>query len=145
MNTEMAMPPPGGHGTEPVPESHGGAGPVEARGRTDIANRVLERIATWAVTEVDQVGGGAPRLLGAPLGRGTPGGAPRVSAHVDGHLAIVRVTMSVTYPAPIRQVVHNVREHVRTRVHELTGLDARQVDIDVARLIHPAEQKRRVL
>ncbi|MEU8269066.1 Asp23/Gls24 family envelope stress response protein [Sphaerisporangium sp. NPDC049002] len=138
MNTESHAP--GGSGPGPAPR--GAAGPPEARGRTDISDRVLERIAAHAVSEVDQVGGAAaPR----PLGRATPGAAPRVSAHADGRLAIVRVRMSVTYPAPIRQVVHRVRDHVAARVHELTGLDARQVDIDVTRLVHPAEEGRRVL
>jgi uncharacterized alkaline shock family protein YloU len=145
VSTETAVPRPGGHGADPVPGSGGGAAPAEARGRTEVSDRVLERIATRAVTEVDQVEGAAPRLLRMPLGRDTAGAAPRVSARVDGRLAIVRVTMSVTYPAPIRQVVHRVREHVMTRVRELTGLDARQVDIDVARLIHPAARERRVL
>jgi uncharacterized alkaline shock family protein YloU len=117
---------------------------MERRGRTGISDRVLERIATRAVMEVDQAGGAAPRLLGMPLGRDVPEGAPRVDAHVDGHIAIVRVTMSVTYPAPIRRVVHRVRDHIVTRVRELTGLETRQVDIDVARLVHPAEPGRRV-
>ncbi|MCW2877932.1 MAG: hypothetical protein JWQ95_2032 [Sphaerisporangium sp.] len=121
------------------------AGPVESRGRTDISGRVLERIAAHAVNEVDEVGGAAPRLLGMPLGRDATDTAPRVSAQVDGHLAIVRVTLSVTYPAPIRQVAHRVRDHIMTRVRELTGLDVRQVDIDIARLIRPAERGRSVL
>ncbi|MEV7966081.1 Asp23/Gls24 family envelope stress response protein [Sphaerisporangium sp. NPDC088356] len=141
MSTETHAP--GGPG--PDPASRGGAGPVEARGRTEVSDRVLERVAARAVSEVDQIGGAAPRLLSVPLGRDVPGGAPKVSAHADGRLAIVRVTLSVTYPAPIRQAVHRVREHVMSRVHELTGLEARQVDIDVVRLIHPAEQGRRVL
>ncbi|WP_424530234.1 Asp23/Gls24 family envelope stress response protein [Sphaerisporangium viridialbum] len=122
-----------------------GEPPAEARGRTAISDRVLERVAALAVTEVDQVGGTAPRLLNVPLGRGTTGAAPKVSAHADGRLAIVKVTLSVTYPAPILQVVHRVRDHVMARVRELTGLDARQVDIDVARLVHPPEQERHVL
>lgn len=158
----------GGPGTEPIPVPHGGAGspggsgpygdprsygdpgspggfvPVEERGRTEISDRVLERIATRAVAEVDEIGGAAPRVLGMPLGRDTAGGAARVSAHADGRIAIVRMTLSVTYPAPIRQVAGRVREHVMTRVRELTGLDARQVDIDVASLVPPAERGRRV-
>lgn len=139
---------PAGGAYEPDPGrtsmSPGGAGPSEGRGDTRISDRVLEQIAARAVCEVDHVGGAAPRVLGVPLGRDAHGAAPRVSAHVEGNLAIVHVTMSVDYPAPIRQVVHRVRDRVTTRVHELTGLDARQVDIDVARLVHPAEQGRRL-
>ncbi|WP_248964412.1 Asp23/Gls24 family envelope stress response protein [Sphaerisporangium perillae] len=152
MNTGTAAPAPGGPGTEPATPRGAGtttpsqrtAGPPETRGHTGISDRVLEQIAARAVSEVEQVGGVAPRVLGVPLGRDTEQTAPRVSGHVDGHLAILKVTLSVVYPAPIRQVVHRVRDHVVARVRELTGLEARQVDIDVTRLIHPAEEGRRV-
>lgn len=138
MNTSL----PGAADLVPVPES--ALGPPETRGRTEITDRVLERIAARAVTEVDQAGGAARRLLGVPMGRDTAGTAARVTAHVDGHLATVALRLSVTYPAPIRQVTRRVREHVTARVGELTGLDVRQVDIDIVRLISPERQRRRV-
>ncbi|MFC4535046.1 Asp23/Gls24 family envelope stress response protein [Sphaerisporangium dianthi] len=160
MNTEPSRPgpahgpaAPGGVGTAAPPARTRGAAPetaagagasLEGRGHTGISDRVLEQVAARAAGEVEHVGGAAPRMLGVPLGRDTERTAPRVSGHVEGRLAILRVTLSVTYPAPIRQVVHRVREHVVSRVRELTGLEARQVDIDVARLIHPEEQGRRV-
>lgn len=116
--------------------------PPENRGRTEIAGRVLERIAARTVTEIDQAGGAARRLLGVPLGRDT---APRATAHVDGQLATVQLRMSVTYPAPIREVTRRVRDQIITRIDELTGLDVRQVDIEIARLIRPGQEPRRVL
>ena len=61
---------------------------------------------------------------------------------IDGHLATVRVAMSVRYPAPIRQVTREVREHVMERVGELTGLDVRHVDIDIPALITPDRGRR---
>jgi uncharacterized alkaline shock family protein YloU len=130
--------------TDLLPDPPAALGPPETRGRTEIADRVLERIATWAAAEVDQAGGAAPRLLGVPLGRDTAQTAARATAHVDGHLATVALRLSVTYPAPIRQVTRRVREHVTGRVAELTGLDVRQVDIDIARLTSPQRQQRRV-
>jgi uncharacterized alkaline shock family protein YloU len=107
---------------------------VEDRGRTEIADRVLERIAAHALIEVDQTGGAARRVLGVPLGRDRAGRGPQVRAHVDGGLATLQMTVSVAYPAPIRQVTRRLREHVAHRVGELTGLVVRQVDIDVASL-----------
>lgn len=101
------------------------------RGRTEIADRVLERIAAQALHEVDRAGGVARRVLGVPLGRER---GPQVRAHVDGRLATLQMTVSVTYPEPVRQVTRRLREHVTTRVGELTGLTVRQVDIDVATL-----------
>ncbi|MDT0548755.1 MULTISPECIES: DUF6286 domain-containing protein [Streptomyces] len=124
--------------TDLVPTPPAALGPPETRGRTEIADRVLERIAVRAVTEVDQAGGAQRRLLGMPLGRANAPPAPRATAHVDGHLATVAMTVSVAYPAPIRQVSRRVRERVAARIGELTGLDVREVDIDVARLSHPA-------
>jgi uncharacterized alkaline shock family protein YloU len=109
-------------------------------GRVIIADRVLERIATHAVTEVDDVGGVARRLLGVRLGENGADTAPRVEAHVDGKLATLRMSVSVVYPAPVRQVARRVREHVSQRLAEITGLEIRQVDIDVATLI-PAERR----
>jgi uncharacterized alkaline shock family protein YloU len=114
------------------------------RGRTDIAERVLERIATHALTEVDEVGGAARRLLGVRLGQDSTGTGPRVDAHVDGGLATLRMTVSVVYPAPVRRVTRRLREHVTSRVEEFTGLDVRQVDVDVASLVAPRPQGRRV-
>ncbi|MET8144151.1 Asp23/Gls24 family envelope stress response protein [Sphaerisporangium sp. NPDC005288] len=134
----------GAAGASTGPASAGAVASPEGRGHTGITDRVLERVAACAVREVEQVGGAAPRMLGVPLGRDAGRANPRVSGHVEGRMAIVRVTLSVAYPAPIRQVVHRVREHVVSRVRELTGLEARQVDIDVTRLIHPDEPGRRV-
>lgn len=147
-SADRAAKAPGDSGAEPVAEPGAAPpvlGPPETRGRTRVADRVLERIAAHAVAETAQVGGAAPRLLGVPLGRDTARTAARVSAQVDGHLAIVKVTLSVTYPAPIRRVTRRVREQVTARVSELTGLDVRQVDIDIASLPGPEEQPRRVL
>jgi uncharacterized alkaline shock family protein YloU len=132
-------------GAELVPALPAALRPPETRGRTEIAARVLERIAAHAVTEVDQAGGAARRLLGVPLGRDTAQTAPRATAHVDGQLATLQVTMSVIYPAPIRQVTRRVRDQIITRVGELTGLDVRQVDIEIARLIRPGRDGRRII
>lgn len=108
----------------------------ESRGRTVIADRVVERIATRAASEPGPVtgpGGGLPGLRGSAA-------RPRVTASVRGRVATVRVALGVTYPAPVRAITRRVREQVRARVREMTGIDVRQVDIAVARL--PEEQER---
>jgi uncharacterized alkaline shock family protein YloU len=64
-----------------------------------------------------------------------------VTAWIDGALAVLWMRISVGYPAPIRDVTRRLRDHVRTRVGDLTGLDVRQVDIEVVRLL-PAERPR---
>ena len=108
----------------------------ETRGRTVIADRVVERIATRAAAEPGPVtgpGGGLPGLSGSAV-------RPRVTAGVRGRVATVQVALGVTYPAPIRTVTRRVRAQIRARVREMTGIDVRQVDIAVARL--PEEEER---
>ena len=113
--------------------------PAGQRGSTEIADRVVERIAAMAVAEVDDAHGRTRRLLGLRV----PGvAAPKITVQIDGHLATVRLAMSVRYPAPIRQVTRRVREHVIDRVGGLTGLDVRHVDIDIPALITPDRGRR---
>ncbi|MDL4818548.1 Asp23/Gls24 family envelope stress response protein [Actinomadura opuntiae] len=119
--------------------------PAEERGRTEIADRVLEKIAAHALTEVVAAGGAARRVLGVPLGRTGERAAPQVAAQVDGGLAILRMTVSVAYPAPVREVTRRLRDHVTARVAALTGLQVRQVDIRVAQLTRPERNGRQVL
>lgn len=107
----------------------------EERGRTRISGKVLERIAATAAAEVDEAGRAVRRVFGVPVGHDTTSAPPRVSGHIDGGLAMLRIHLSVAYPAPVREVTRRVRDHVTNRVHALTGLDVRQVDIDVDRLL----------
>jgi uncharacterized alkaline shock family protein YloU len=104
------------------------------RGSTDITGRAVERIASRALTEVDDVVGVPRRTLGVRAGG--------VSAWVEGGLATVSMRVSVVYPAPVREVSRRLREHVRAVVERLTGLDVRQVDIEIARLVPPEPSER---
>jgi uncharacterized alkaline shock family protein YloU len=107
----------------------------EQRGRTAIADRVVARLAARAVAEVEQTGGAAPQLIGVTVGRQSGKGLARVSARVDGHLAMIEMRLSLAYPAPVRTLAREVRQHVIERVTGLTGLEVRHVDIEVARLL----------
>jgi uncharacterized alkaline shock family protein YloU len=80
------------------------------------------------------------RMTRVASSRVTPGGqqrppAARVSAHSDGHLAMIQLRLSLAYPAPVRTVTREVRRHVIERVTALTGFEVRHVDIEVARLL----------
>ncbi|MDP9849462.1 Asp23/Gls24 family envelope stress response protein [Streptosporangium lutulentum] len=103
--------------------------PIEQRGRTDIAERVVSRIATRAAEEVARV-----RKVGerGPL---TFRGGTR--AIVDGELTAVRLDLTVEYPAPLLHVAEEVRRHVTERVHRLTGLAVGHIDIDVTNVVPP--------
>jgi uncharacterized alkaline shock family protein YloU len=105
------------------------------RGRTVIADRVVTQVATRAVAEVAQTGGAARQLIGITLGRETGRGSARVSARVDGNLAMIELRLTLAYPAPVRSLTREVRRHVMERVASLTGIEVRHVDIEVTRLL----------
>ena len=124
-------------------------------GRIDVSESVVARLAARAAVEVDDVGAAAPRLLGVDLSSGgldkvgvrssSLGELPSTSATVDGTLAFLKLTMSVRYPASVRQVAASVRSHVRERVGELTGLQVLEVDITVPALVSASARRPRVL
>jgi uncharacterized alkaline shock family protein YloU len=112
-------------------------------GRILIADRVVEKIAAQAVLEIPDAGGAAPRVLGHAIpGAGHLGirrtglhQAPRATADVDGATVHLDLTISVRWPASVSQVTTRVRDHVRTRIHDLTGLSAAEIRIAVTGLI----------
>jgi uncharacterized alkaline shock family protein YloU len=106
--------------------------PAEARGGLQIADRVVERIAARAVSEVEHATGVSRQLLG--LGRGRSRTTARVSASVDRDIATLQVTMTVLWPASVPEVTQRVREHIASRLAELASLRTVEVDIEVAGL-----------
>lgn len=110
------------------------------RGRTTIADRVVVRVATKAVDEVAEAGGAARELIGITIGRQTGAGPARVSARIDGPLAMIEMRLSLAYPAPVRALTREVRRHVIERVTGMTGLEVRHVDIEVASLFRGRTQ-----
>lgn len=113
------------------------------RGTIAISGTVIAKLASRAVLEVSDAGGAAPRMLG----RTVPGGgrlglretslttAPKASADVYGAMAQIEVTISVRWPASIRRVTERVRDHLRGRLHALTGLTIAEVRITVTDLV----------
>ena len=109
--------------------------PPGQRGQTTIADRVVTRVAAQAAAEVGQTGGAARQLAGITIGRQAGEGTARVSARIDGHLAMIQLRLSLAYPAPVRSLTREVRRHVIERVTGLTGFEVRHVDIEVASLV----------
>ena len=123
-------------------------------GQIVLADRVVNKIASRAASEIDGVGSAAPRLLGVPLtapgldrlGRRTDDlkALPTVVAQVDGRRVFVTVTVSVAYPQPLQDTARQVRERVCERLTELTGLEVAQVDVQVSALVVQGEPPVRV-
>lgn len=107
-------------------------------GTTTIADRVVEKIAGHAASEVSGAGGAARRVLGIAFGADERQDSPVVHAHVDGGVVTVDMEMSIDYPEPIAQVADAVRHRVEERVGGCTGLRVAQVDITITSLTSPS-------
>ena len=122
--------------------------PSSPAGRTELGmisinDRVVEKMAARAAAEISDAGAAAPRVLGrsvtgaAALGARTTSltALPKSSADIDGSIVILDLSISVRWPASVPEVTSAVREHVRGRVHELTGLTVTEVSISVTDLV----------
>lgn len=106
-----------------------------SRGTTNIADRVVAKIAEQAADEIDHVGGHQRRLIAGviPVGHA---GRPHATAHVDGQLARLEISLSIDYPAPVRAVTRQVRDAAITRIWKLASIEVKEVDITVVDLPH---------
>jgi len=131
--------------TSTIPSAAAADSPV---GRTELGmiridDRVVEKMAAQAAVEIPDAGGAAPRVLGhAMTGAGAFGGRqtsltalPKVTADVDGSLVALDLSISIRWPASVPEVSSAVREHVRSRIGELTGLTVSEVSISVTDLV----------
>ncbi|MEV8510168.1 Asp23/Gls24 family envelope stress response protein [Actinoplanes sp. NPDC051475] len=122
-----------------TPPAEGGA----ELGQIIIADRVVEKIAAQAVLEIPDAGGAAPRVFGHAMPAAGHLGirrtglrqAPKVAADVDGRTVYLGLAISTRWPVSIVQVSTQVREHVRARVHDLTGLTVAEIRLTVTGLI----------
>ncbi|WTL80280.1 Asp23/Gls24 family envelope stress response protein [Streptomyces sp. NBC_01518] len=111
--------------------------PPGTRGRTTIADGVVEKIAGIAAREVpgiNALGGGFTRTMGAVRDR-VPGGhasAGRgVTVEVGEKQTAIDLQVVVEYGVSIREVAAEVRENVIAAVERMTGLEVVEVNIAV--------------
>jgi uncharacterized alkaline shock family protein YloU len=130
-------PVPAGEPLPPLPDA-------AERGRVTVADRVVERVAGFAVTRVDGAVAAPRRLLGMNFGEARPEAGAAVSARVQGHTATIQVTIAVTWPQPIRAVADRVRQAIREDVARITDVQVAQVDLDVVSLPTATAPRRRV-
>ncbi|MFJ9943935.1 Asp23/Gls24 family envelope stress response protein [Streptomyces erythrochromogenes] len=124
--------------------SHKAAG---ERGRTTIADGVVEKIAGLAAREVVGVhalGSGLSRTLGAVRdrvpGSGKSAAATRgVKAEVGEVQTALDLEIVVDYGVSIRDVARAVRENVVSAVERMTGLEVVEVNIAVSDVKLPDE------
>lgn len=120
------------HAARPGPQE-----PPETRGRTTIADGVVEKIAGIAAREVPGIhalGGGFTRTMGAMRDR-VPGGHPSagrgVKVEVGEKQTAIDLQVVVEYGVSITDLAAEVRENVIAAVERMTGLEVVEVNIAV--------------
>lgn len=108
------------------------------RGETRIHDRVVERLVSASASEVAGTGGTHRRLLGVPV---SSADRPVAEAVVNGSVVTARVSLSVDYPSPVREVAAQVRDTVSSQVERMTGLRVAEVDVVVAALVPDVEPR----
>ncbi|MEU6230179.1 Asp23/Gls24 family envelope stress response protein [Streptomyces sp. NPDC047042] len=125
----------------------GGGDPAD-RGRTTIADGVVEKIAGLAARDVlgvHAMGSGFSRTFGAVRDR-VPGGASKsvtrgVKAEVGEVQTALDLEIVVEYGVSIGEVARAVRENVVAAVERMTGLEVVEVNIAVTDVKLPDEEE----
>ncbi|MFF9352598.1 Asp23/Gls24 family envelope stress response protein [Streptomyces sp. NPDC014734] len=130
---------------EPVQPTRRGGGDPADRGRTTIADGVVEKIAGMAardVVGVHAMGSGFSRTLGAVRDR-VPGGGKTVTRGVKAEVGESQTALDleivVDYGVSIADVARDVRENVIAAVERMTGLEVVEVNIAVSDVKLPDE------
>ncbi|MFJ8633169.1 Asp23/Gls24 family envelope stress response protein [Streptomyces sp. NPDC093568] len=124
-----------------------GGGDPAGRGRTTIADGVVEKIAGMAardVVGVHAMGSGISRTFGAVRER-VPGTSKSVTRGVSAEVGEVQTALDleivVDYGVSIADVARAVRENVVGAVERMTGLEVVEVNIAVSDVKLPEEEE----
>ncbi|MFJ7072315.1 Asp23/Gls24 family envelope stress response protein [Streptomyces sp. NPDC098781] len=124
----------------------GGGDPAE-RGRTTIADGVVEKIAGMAARDVlgvHTMGSGISRTFGAVRER-VPGTSKSVTRGVKAEVGEVQTALDleivVDYGVSIGDVTRAVRENVIVAVERMTGLEVVEVNLAVSDVKLPEEEE----
>lgn len=118
--------------------------PAEERGRLTVHDRVVEKVAGYAVTLVADAAAAPRRVLRVSIGEARPDAAPSVQAQVDDDTASAEVTIAVRWPRSVQEVADEVRERIRSEVKAVTGVRMDHVDVDVVSMTFPDQARPRV-
>ncbi|WP_435888434.1 Asp23/Gls24 family envelope stress response protein [Streptomyces niveus] len=137
---------PDGEGERPSAGRRGGGSPG-SRGRTTIADGVVEKIAGLAARDVIGVhamgGTGMARTFGAVRER-VPGSSRSVSQGVRVEVGETQTAIDldivIDYGVAIADVAGAVREYVISAVERMTGLEVVEVNIAVSDVKLPGEE-----
>jgi uncharacterized alkaline shock family protein YloU len=117
---------------------------LEERGRLTVDDRVVEKVAGYAVTFVTDAAAAPRRVLGVKIGGARPEDAASVEAQVDDDIANVQVAVTVRWPRSVQHVADEVRERIRSEVLAITGVRVEHVDVEVVSMTLPDSAEPRV-
>jgi uncharacterized alkaline shock family protein YloU len=118
--------------------------PPHKRGRLTVDDRVVEKVAGYAVTFVTDAAAAPRRVLGVNIGKARPDDAASVRAQVQDDIASVHATIAVRWPRSVQEVADEVRERIRSEVTAITGVRVDHVDVEVVSMTLPGSAERRV-
>ena len=126
------------------PEQAVAADAAPVKGRIDIADEVVEKVAGLAATEVEGVadlGGDVARTVESVrerIGVGHRRGDQGVTAQIDGDEVSVEVTIVIEYGHVVMEVAQQVQANVATQTTRMLGLRVVEVNVIVDDVRLPA-------
>ena len=117
---------------------------AEERGTLTISDRVVERVAGYAVVLVEGAAAAPRRVLGVKVADAEVDDEANVRARVAGKTATVEASIAVRWPAPVQAVAAETRRRIRDDVARMTDVVVDHVDLDVVSLAVPPAPRRRV-
>jgi uncharacterized alkaline shock family protein YloU len=114
------------------------------RGSLTIADKVVERVAGYAVTQVPGASAAPRRVLGVNVGEARADAEASVTAKVEGRVATVSATVAIAWPQPVRAVAERLRGRIRDDVLRMTDVEVAQIDLDVVTFAAASTPTRRV-
>jgi uncharacterized alkaline shock family protein YloU len=134
---------------ESAPDAAGRPGrpatvPSEERGRLTVNDRVVEKVAGYAVTFVTDAAAAPRRMLGLNIGTARLDDAASVHAQVNDDIASAQVVIAVRWPRSVQKVADEVRDRIRSEVKAITGVRVDHVDVEVVSMTVPGTAQPRV-
>jgi uncharacterized alkaline shock family protein YloU len=141
--------------TDPAPDPQPAQLAAQVKGRIDIEDEVVEKVAGLAATEVEGVadlGGDVARTVESVrerIGIGHRRGDQGVKAHINGREVSIEVTIVIEYGHVVMEVARHVKTNVAIQTNRMLGLRVVEVNVIVddvrmpaARPAEPAEDER---
>lgn len=131
-----------------LPSATPGQAQPEVKGRIEVADEVVEKVAGLACMEVPGVadlGGDVERALESvreKIGIGNKRGDQGIKAKINGREVTIDVTIMIEYGHVVMEVARNVKVNVASQTSRMLGLKVVEVNVTVDDVRLPGEKQR---